>query len=276
MSNSPRILVLGDAMADIYIHGTSTRLSPEAPIPVVSVTDTLEFPGGAANVAANIRSLGGECQLLCGTSQGDAIPRKYRLLSCAHNVARWDMDDQVNPLNITAIDEVVYLFKPDSIIISDYGKGSINLDVIRVIAEKKLPTYIDTKQDPWSFIKEVDSPYRITFFPNEVEYHQHETAYNRLPRVVLKRAAQGMEFREFGKVRESVPAYARKVVSVCGAGDTVIAAYTFVSSFDGCGEIHISPLKFAAWAAGVVVEKSYTATATLEEVCSDFKWRQVG
>ena len=143
-------------------------------------------------------------------------------------------------------------------IISDYAKGAITDEVVDAFAGYVRPVFIDTKHDPDMFMPISD----VTFFPNLVEYKKYLASYTRLGgKLILKRSADGLEYYEHNRLVASVPAYAKFVKSVNGAGDTVIAAYAYakVMNID-------NPLQFAACAAAIVVEKPYTATASLDEV----------
>jgi D-beta-D-heptose 7-phosphate kinase/D-beta-D-heptose 1-phosphate adenosyltransferase len=261
----PKILVIGDAMYDRYYIGTTTRISPEAPIPVVKVIEQKFFGGGALNVQANLRELGAEVRVEYGwnSSEGTIIrvPHKNRLMVGTQQVARWDEFDEVEPIELERLDQAVLHWKPDAIVVSDYGKGSIQFDVIEWVEQQKLPTFVDTKRSP----KEFGYSATCVFFPNETEHIQWEQQYDWCQKVVLKRSAAGIRRLELGSVVEEYPAWAKQVVSVCGAGDTVLAAYSYAS----CVGLHALP--FANAAAAVVVEKPWTATATVEEVMAKAK-----
>jgi D-beta-D-heptose 7-phosphate kinase/D-beta-D-heptose 1-phosphate adenosyltransferase len=250
---TPTIAILGDIFIDNYWIGTATRISPEAPIPVVAVNRVESFNGGAGNVIANLRALGGI------TKYPNALypivcPTKHRLIVDGHQLARWDEHDYSKELNLAWIRE---LRGVDGVIISDYGKGAITYEVIEAVASLNLPIFIDSKRSPRDF----DIILNPTFFPNEKEYLTHLHDYSLQPKVVCKRGPQGMEYHEFGKILHSYPAYARKVTSVCGAGDTVITAYAW-SFLSGDQD----PLLVSSIAAAIAVEKPYTSVVTLEEL----------
>lgn len=256
----PRILVVGDVMQDAYHIGTTRRVAMEAPIPIVDITDTKYFPGGAANVAQNLEALGAEVMLAFGHGlTAMHTPIKNRLMVGDKILARWDENDRVKPVDYNVIDSKVHIWRPDAVIVSDYGKGSINQDVIQWVADytdrHNVPVFCDTKQDPDKF------PMIWTFFPNQTEFQQYERQYLRTASVVYKKAEKGIQHLSFGRILEQYPAWASKVVSVTGAGDTVIAAYTYASITN-----RWNALVFANTAAAVVVEKSWTATATIEEI----------
>lgn len=247
----PTILVIGDEFRDRYWLGTTSRISPEAPIPVVKIDDTREFWGGAGNVILNLIQLG-VAVVAMGPNYSD-LPVKNRLCIGDYQLARWDENDTQRETPTGELGK----FDLDAVIISDYGKGAITYSVIEAIAALNLPTYIDSKRSPRDF----DIIMNPVFFPNQKEYDEHLYDYRVQPRVVLKRGPQGIEYHEFGKVKQTHTALARKVVSVCGAGDTVIAAFAYASTVG-----LPNPLLFANIAAALVVEKPYTATVTESEI----------
>ena len=254
MKQQPVIAVFGDAFTDVYHIGETTRISPEAPVPVVKISEEREFPGGCDNVIANLVALGANV-----VSRGSIYNSfKNRLYVGDYQLARWDVKDEQPELDLKEVRNT----KADALIVSDYGKGSITYSVIEAIAALNLPTYIDTKRSPRDF----DVVMNPIFFPNQKEYDQHLQDYRIQPKVVLKKGAKGIEYQRFGKVDVSFPTFARKVISVCGAGDTVIAAYTYSQSL---GNPEAESLYFANCAAGLVVAKPWTATVTWDEVWAD-------
>lgn len=256
MSKQPTIAVFGDSFRDIYWIGTTSRLSPEVPVPVVNISDNQSLDGGASNVQQNLIALG--VKTWTPTCYFDTNNYKNRLICNGYQLARWDENDSCPEITKTQVDWVRN-FQADGIIISDYNKGAITYETIEAIAALNLPTFIDSKRNPRDF----DVIMNPVFFPNEKEYQEHLNDYKLQPQVVYKRGAQGMQYQQFGYTLATLPTWAEKVVSVCGAGDTVIAAYAYkyfssTSVFDA--------LEFANAAAAVVVQKPYTATATLKEI----------
>jgi len=266
MTTVPKILVIGDAMKDLYHVGTAVRLSPEAPIPVVKITETKHSPGGAANVAANLASLGAEALLLHGWrvwANGKEIPQKHRLVVGTTQLARWDEWDSVSPIPVEALQAAVERWQPDGIVVSDYGKGSVDGKVSRWVIDQNLPTFVDTKHGPEHFA--YDHPQGFTsrwvYFPNRQEYEKDRVRYDLCPSVVLKKSEEGVEEREYGKPIIEYPTFARSVGSVCGAGDVVVAAYAFAVTSG-----RHNPLWFANLAAGLAVEKPGTSVVSLREI----------
>ena len=266
MDRQPRVLVVGDAMTDTYYFGTATRVSPEAPVLIVKVNEVRSFPGGAENVIANLRALGADTKLVFGEYRNTGgLPNKNRLMVGNIQVARWDQWDELQPIAVEKLEQAVSRWTPDAIVVSDYGKGSVSDEVISWVNSQQIPLFVDTKGSPARFY------YEATFFPNAQEYDTHEKSYNDIEEVILKQGAGGISRLWRGTLQEWFPAYARNVVSVCGAGDTVIAAYAY---FTILGDP--AALFKASIAAAVVVEKPWTATATLDEIDQSIKvknWR---
>jgi D-beta-D-heptose 7-phosphate kinase / D-beta-D-heptose 1-phosphate adenosyltransferase len=158
------VLVIGDAMLDCYWRGTSDRLCQEAPVPVVAVTQRQEFPGGAANVAANVANLGAATLLLSVVGNDEAGDRlrdllrhqgvshktllansmrttllKQRVMADSHLLVRFDSGttDSLPPkLEKQVIDQLRTVFPDcDAVIISDYGYGVLTPRIIQVLAE---------------------------------------------------------------------------------------------------------------------------------------------
>jgi D-beta-D-heptose 7-phosphate kinase/D-beta-D-heptose 1-phosphate adenosyltransferase len=243
------VLVVGDYLVDRYWVGECSRVSPEAPIPVVRITKTFDLPGGAGNVGRNLKSLGCDVWTLPGNH--DHHPIKNRLMVGDVQLARWDEQDFCEATPPFRYVEDIYS-GVSAVVVADYLKGSITPDLLEIISEWNLPTFVDTKGDP--------SPYLVNFrdvtvFPNLKEYTAHRDIYNQFKTCVLKKGPDGIDLLKYGVLAGSVPSKARFVRSVNGAGDTVVAAF-LAAKLKGLR----SPLEYAAWAAGSVVEQPYTAT----------------
>jgi D-beta-D-heptose 7-phosphate kinase/D-beta-D-heptose 1-phosphate adenosyltransferase len=175
--NGKRILVVGDAMLDKYIHGSVDRISPEAPVPVVHATRRNEQPGGAANVAMNIASLGA-CAIIVGFVGHDedglrltqllkatgievlfvTVPEtpttsKLRILGGSQQIVRLDFETvESRPASgYSAIIEQVLAVLPrvDGVVLSDYAKGTLTAELCQtIIGEARrldLPVFVDPK-----------------------------------------------------------------------------------------------------------------------------------
>ena len=272
--DKPRVLVVGDYMTDYYWLGTTERLSPEAPIPVVKINETKELPGGAGNVAANLRALGAEVVEVPGYPEDELdtdgyrlsstwpVPIKHRLMIGDTQVARWDLTDYCKAAPAADIQRLGK--SVDAVVVADYLKGSVTPEVVEAIKTLNLVTFVDTKGDP--------TPYRWTktrFFPNAKEYEKYQAAYSLCRKVIVKQGAAGAtELTRTGcpeifpESDVHCPSMADYVRSVNGAGDTVMAAYVY-ATLCGCT---VSRLEFAMAAAAVAVEKPYTATVTVKEI----------
>lgn len=176
------VLVVGDVMLDAYYEGPTDRISPEAPVPVVSVEDREKRPGGAANVALNLRSLGSKaviCSVIGDDGEGQEFRRlmeengtdpygliasgtrrttvKTRIISQGQQLMRVDEEDahelseEEEQLLLKRIEGAFEELKPDALVFEDYNKGVLTGTVIqRVIAmarERKVPTVVDPKKE---------------------------------------------------------------------------------------------------------------------------------
>lgn len=175
--------VLGDYMLDELLRGEATRISPEAPVPVVLMDGQPEphrFPGGAGNVAINIRALGGRsipfgaigkdesgdllCKELaargvpCGTlvrERGRITPRKLRIVAHQHQLLRLDFEKPA-PISSTTVAVISRSFarwagKLNALIVSDYRKGSVETglcsQVLSIARQRRIPVFVDPKPD---------------------------------------------------------------------------------------------------------------------------------
>jgi rfaE bifunctional protein kinase chain/domain len=297
-----RVLVLGDLMLDKYIWGTVSRISPEAPVPVVEVNKSTSALGGAGNVGHNLAALGAE-PLLVGVVGDDEeglwikkhVPDgrgifidsdrpttvKTRIIAHHQQVVR--VDQEKKQAFASEMEERIFRFIRKEnfagIIISDYHKGivtpSLMARVLPFAAEAKIPVFVDPKVE--NFI--LYSP--VTFIsPNHHEaervvHHPCRTLEEVLLAgeeilgmiacryLILKRGEQGMSIFERGKKPIHIPTIAREVYDVTGAGDTVIATAA-LALLGGMSIKDAAVLANAA--AGVVVGKIGTATCTPEEL----------
>jgi len=189
MKNSNPILVLGDLMLDHYIKGESTRLSPEAPVPVVHVKEEIYVLGGAANVANNLASINIPVAL-CGVLGKDDSANlfksiildtgikdhtyvdtefqtivKTRVLSGFHQLVRYDKEEIKEPQSAfrSFINDILLNHLQDAqyLIVSDYGKGlcsNNNLDLLRNYRNNNsgIKVFIDPKGNDWNKYREFD------------------------------------------------------------------------------------------------------------------------
>ena len=254
------ILVVGDAMHDVYHLGAADRLSAECPIPVVKIKMTLTSPGGAANVAKNLEAMGEGVRTVFGFNR----PTKNRLVVGDRQIARWDTEDWCEPPQAGVLGALLKSCR--AVVVSDYRKGSITAGVVEQIAQAGLPTFVDTKGDPSCWLGKA-----TVVFPNEKEYAEYQKVYEQFRLVVLKRGQNGMELRGNWNGRSelwfSAAAEAKQVRSVNGAGDTVLAAFVSEHLRNGCSEtVANRAWRFAAAAAAAAVERPYTAVVERQVV----------
>ena len=306
-----RFLVVGDLMLDHYLWGDATRISPEAPVPVVKADRETFTAGGAANVALNLRALGAGVELV-GTIGRDEAGReltdvlkgygitldegladtgrrtilKSRVMCRNQQLCRIDWEDgrPVYALSSEWIRDVLpgKIQDADAIILSDYAKGVLTSDLIREIqylAKGKLVSLDPKPRAALSFrnldlitpnrsealqLAQLQSPAQGEPFPaDEVCRVLHDRYATRL--LVITLGADGMLLSRDGVPLRQIPTAARAVFDVSGAGDTVNAVLTAALAVGAEPE---KAAELANHAAGVVVEKIGTATASPEEILS--------
>jgi len=299
--SSARVLVVGDVMLDRYWFGEVERISPEAPVPVVKIARTEERPGGAANVARNAAALGASLTLLSVVGADEPGAMLERLLaadrvrtlfhrdpSVATTVKLRVIGRQQQLLRIdfetTPSHEVLagkladydrLLIDNDVVVLSDYGKGGlahIATMIERARAAGKT-VLVDPKGEDWTKYRGA-----TLITPNRSEFREvvgrwrdeaDMTARARaligelgIDALLVTRSEEGMSLY----TRDSdqhIPAVAREVFDVSGAGDTVIAA---LGVLIGAGAPLPAAVRIANQAAGVVVGKLGTAVAMPDEL----------
>jgi rfaE bifunctional protein kinase chain/domain len=296
-----RVLVVGDAMLDRYWYGAVDRISPEAPVPVVRVTRTEERVGGAANVASNIVALGAKAALLTVVGDDEASHQlealvassgitphfgrdarlkttvKLRVIGRQQQLIRLDFentpDNEVLASQTSTFEKL--LPQHDAVLFSDYGKGGlahITLMIDHAKAAGKV-VLIDPKGSDYTRYKNasVITPNRaeleqvIGTWATEAELQakaQNLRALLNLQALLLTRSEAGMTlFDEQGQLH--VPAVAREVFDVTGAGDTVIAT---LAALAAAGVKLRDAVPIANQAGGIVVGKFGTATVSYGEL----------
>lgn len=296
-----RILVVGDVMLDRYWFGDVSRISPEAPVPVVRIEKREERLGGAANVARNAAALGAHAGLLgvvgadeAGTQvegllrdsrihsflkRDEAISTiiKLRVIGRQQQLLRIDFEDA--PSDTILRDKLTQFnaLLPDYgvVILSDYNKGSL-VNVAQMIATARAAgkiVMVDPKGDDFT-------PYAgaSVLTPNKSEFRRVAGSWSteeqltakaqalreelRLDALLLTRSEEGMSLYTKDEVLH-VHADAREVYDVSGAGDTVIAT---MAAMLGAGMSMADAIMTANRAGGIVVGKLGTATVTRDEL----------
>jgi len=302
-----RVIVVGDVMLDQFLWGRVARISPEAPVPVVEIASETFHLGGAANVAANVRALGGEAVVsgIVGDDPGAARVRaalgeagiqdaltvvagrpttvKTRIIAHHQQVVRADreasgeVDGAVERALLASIRDA--LPSAGAVILSDYHKGVVTPGLVRAVTalarRRGVPVLVDPKVAHFALYRRV-----ALVTPNQPEAEQasgvkirdeaglHAAGERILRRlrcdaVLVTRGEQGMALFEPGRRPLQIPTAAREVFDVTGAGDTVIATIALAR----CARATLpDAARLANLAAGVVVGKVGTATATPDEV----------
>ncbi len=298
-----RLLVVGDAMLDRYWYGAVDRISPEAPVPVVRVTRTEERVGGAANVASNIVALGSQASLLTVVGDDEASHQlealvaksgitpyfgrdarlkttvKLRVIGRQQQLIRLDFENTPDNEVLASQSSTFEKLLPahDAVLFSDYGKGGlahITLMIDHARAAEKV-VLIDPKGSDYTRYKNatVITPNRaeleqvIGTWATEAELqtkaHNLRTSLN-LQALLLTRSEAGMTLFD-GQGQLHVPAVAREVFDVTGAGDTVIAA---LAALAAAGMSLRDAVPIANRAGGIVVGKFGTAAVSYAELFS--------
>lgn len=305
---SARILAIGDVMLDRFILGTVSRISPEAPVPVVDLTSETFKPGGAANAINNIRALGGEV-IAVGIIGDDVSGKKLidllkqsgintegiiviqnrptivktRIIAGQQQIVRIDREKR-DGLDNEWVQKILGFVNTkindiDAILISDYDKGVITNklleDVIPLAKKYNKPIIVDPKVEHFLDYKGVTivtpnikeasaatgiSPINETSLRNMGQWLLTQLECDT---VLITRGKDGMTLFENDGAVIHIPTVAREVFDVTGAGDTVTGVVALCLAVDA---VMVDAAIIANTAAGIVVGKLGTATATKEEL----------
>lgn len=303
--DQPKILVIGDLMIDHYLWGSVNRISPEAPVQVVDIEKESSVLGGAGNVVNNLHSLGCDVSVLSVIGEDEAgeelkdmleaidayaylvkqvdrkTSKKSRIIASHSQVVRYDKESKENILSQSS--EALYVkFMEiceayDVILLSDYGKGVLTEELTHKIIQ-----YANLQQK------------RVLVDPKGSDYSKYAGAYLLTPNKKEAIEASGVDIYDDMSLIEALkklkeiadltvslitlsedgiaifedklimrPTVAREVYDVTGAGDTVLASLGYALAQ---GKDLLSAIEFANLAAGVVVGKLGSATATLDEI----------
>ena len=294
-----KVAVIGDMMLDDYLIGSVDRISPEAPVPVVSVKEERFVLGGAANVVNNLATLGAKtiCFGVIGEDfDGERLIKelsnkgidtsnilkdknrptivKRRVIGENQQLLRLDwentFENQILIRFSNVIDEL------DAVILSDYNKGILTPNLVKSIInlcnEKNIIVTVDPKpKNAMNYIgatsmtpnrKEARECLNATDCEDIFEVGKKLQSKLKLKNLLLTRSEDGMSIFENDNIL-NIPTYAKEVYDVTGAGDTVISVYTL-----GCAsKLSLNEAaKIANTAAGIVVGKMGTSTVTRDEI----------
>lgn len=296
-----RVLVVGDVMLDRYWHGEVSRISPEAPVPVVHIRREESRLGGAANVALNIKTLGARVTLLSMVGQDEAAHNlrslltdhdieadlgedpnmetivKLRVIGRSQQILRIDFEKEPDhEVLATMLERFKTLVNEhDAVLFSDYGKGGLAHIplMIQIARTAGKPVLIDPKGSEWGRYSgaSVITPNRaelaqvVGSWSGDEQLHEKAQALRQklgLEALLVTRSEEGMTLFEASRV-SSVPAQTREVSDVTGAGDTVIATLALMIA---CGLDLPQAMSLANRAAGLVVAKFGTASLSYDEL----------
>jgi len=306
-----RVLVLGDVMLDEYLTGDCSRISPEAPVPVVAVTSSRAVLGGAANTAANIAALKGGAILvglvgddhtgreliakvaeagveLVPVRDGRPTVRKVRVVGQQQQLLR--LDYEVTAAADAGAETQIFeatraqFARCSVVVISDYAKGFLTERLCQRIIEAAHAAGREVIIDPrpqhasfyvgcdyltpnWKESQGLLGRTEMPDSPDAIEEVGRLLAAQFRSRVLLTLGARGMRlFDRDGHPQFDVPALAREVFDVSGAGDTVVATFALAKAA-GCDDFQA--VTIANQAAGIVVAKLGTATVSPSELLRD-------
>ncbi len=297
-----RLLVIGDVMLDRYWHGEASRVSPEAPVPVVKVGNREDRPGGAGNVALNIAALGSAVRLVgivgsdetglellsrlnaagvyCDFLQSADKPTitKLRVIGQHQQLIRLDFEQEFEALDIIGLqDKVESLIGGSQVmVLSDYGKGALQeaANLIELGRSKDIPIIVDPKGSDFEKYRGVTviTP-NLTEFEAVVGYSNNEEEFvNKglrlvkdlnLEAILITRGEHGMTLIRPNSPELHLPARAQEVFDVTGAGDTVISV---LAAAMAAGDGLADSTALANLAAGLVVGKLGTAAISGPEL----------
>ena len=303
---SPKLLVIGDLMIDHYLWGSCERISPEAPVQVVNVHNESTLLGGAGNVINNLKEFGAKVDVISilGESdisvelkqlldnievdtkylfieQGRITSKKSRIISSQQQVVRYD-HESTNEINNESQNHILDTFSKiianyELVLLSDYGKGILTNKLTRSLIN-------------------VANKYgkKVLIDPKGPDYSKYKGAYLLTPNIKEANEATKIDIIDDASLNQAIiqlksqcnldislitlsdkgiavyddkfrihPTFAKEVFDVTGAGDTVLASLGFALACD----LNIDEaIEFSNFAAGVVVGKIGSATATLNEI----------
>lgn len=295
-----KVLVVGDVMLDRYWYGGVSRISPEAPVSIVHVNQVKECAGGAGNVALNIVSLGARADLLgvigndeAGRSlkghldrvngyfqEESSIPTitKLRVISQNQQLIRIDFEESLSQLSKAILEEQYETLLPEinAIILSDYGKGTLSSISFLIDKARKagVPVFVDPKGTDFTRYRGAS-----LLTPNLKEFEQivghcetDEILAEKgkvlmealdLGALIITLGSKGMMILRHEHPSLHLPAVAREVYDVTGAGDTVVAVLACATA---AGLSLPDAATIANIAAGIVVGHVGAASVTVEEL----------
>ncbi|OUS18145.1 bifunctional heptose 7-phosphate kinase/heptose 1-phosphate adenyltransferase [Gammaproteobacteria bacterium 50_400_T64] len=305
-----QILVVGDVMLDRYWQGPTSRISPEAPVPVVKVEQLEDRVGGAGNVALNIAALGAGASLVGVVGADEAAYSletrfnsagirtdfqvstdkptitKLRVISRHQQLLRLDFEEAFTAADTDQIPSKVEVLLEgvSALVLSDYGKGALQnpVELIQAASKLSIPVLVDPKGSDFSryqgatLITPNMGEFEAVVGPCASEGELVEKGLALLEKLnltalLVTRGEHGMTLLRQGMPEFHLPARAREVFDVTGAGDTVISV---LAAALGAGEELTSAVVLANLAASIVVGKLGTATISAPELRRALQFEQ--
>jgi D-beta-D-heptose 7-phosphate kinase/D-beta-D-heptose 1-phosphate adenosyltransferase len=305
-NKTPKLLVIGDLMIDQYLWGSCERISPEAPVQIINVSKESEVLGGAGNVVNNLKKLGAQVDVLgvigdCKVStelkyllskigvdtrylikqKNRIVPKKSRIIASQQQVVRYDRESN-DDIDIKSQKTLISTFKKiiknyEIILLSDYGKGvltdKVTSTLIKLANLNGIKVLVDPKGTDYSKYK---GAFLLT--PNKKEASEatktnikdNESLLKAIIKLksdfelnisLITMSEQGIAI--YDNELRIKPTITKEVFDVTGAGDTVLSSLGFALA---CNANIDKAVEFSNLAAGVVVSKIGSATATFNEI----------
>ncbi len=299
-----RVVVVGDLMLDVYLRGGASRISPEAPVPVVRVRDEWQALGGAANVAANLAALGVSTTLVgvvgddragdafrdvaaregidvagVMTAEGRPTTVKTRVLVGHQQVARYDREEEADlgEAGEALADRLEEVADVHAVVLEDYDKGVLVPGVIDAALDlarrRDLPVVVDPKARHFFDYRgctvfkpnqpELAAALRAEIQPDHPDWMDRTRKHLECDNLLVTRGGEGMSLATGTGEFLRIPAVARSVYDVSGAGDTVTAV--MAATLAAGGSVAEGAI-LATHAAGVEVGKAGVVTVAPEEI----------
>lgn len=297
-----KLLVIGDVMLDRYWHGAASRISPEAPVPVIRVGNQEDRPGGAGNVALNIAALGSATTLIGVVGQDDNAQdlesrlsaagvyceflrsadkptiTKLRVISQHQQLIRIDFENNFDQADVADLNSMANSLMPTAqvLVLSDYGKGALQ-DITALIdlgRKQNIPIIVDPKGTDFqkysgaTLITPNLSEFEAVVGPCAIEEELVSKGLKliadlSLQAMLITRGEHGMTLLRPDSPELHLPARAREVFDVTGAGDTVISV---LASAIAAGDGLADATAIANLAAGLAVGKLGTVAISGPEL----------
>ena len=249
-----KVLVLGDVIIDKYIYGTSSRISPEAPVPVITYIDEKETRGGAGLVYENLKSLGVDVDMF--ETQGQ-VSVKTRVICDGHYVTRIDDDASASGMAVLKQVKETDFSQYDYVVLSDYNKGVLDeaKDIIAHINKYGCKVIVDPKENAWFY----ENAWLVK--PNYNEFH--DLGFDDWQGNIITTNAGEEVIATIDGVKYEIPVDNLEVSDVTGAGDCFLAAFVYGLTK---GYEYKKCLKLAVIGSTESVKHSGTYTLTINDI----------